>query len=149
MVMPVYGQTPVHTGVNTSHLAFIRSNTDVHQLERDWGCCTLDQHRNLAWLDNGSFCWRHHANNDRCMLVLNKTIFYQELLLRFEPETCFLAHAAPFAKGDRRKSFVIFIVRNEVNANHASIASSPTLPLCPRAACPWCPSVRQSPSLRF
>lgn len=45
--------------LNAPCLDFIRSNTE-HQLERDWGCCTLEQHHNPAWLDGGSFRWGHY-----------------------------------------------------------------------------------------
>ena len=52
------------TGINTSLEAsafsvmiiyVCYSNTAVHPLERDWGCCTFEQHRSPVFLDDGSF----------------------------------------------------------------------------------------------
>ena len=40
-------------------ISFDRSHIEVYQLERDWGSCTLQQHNNPAWVDDGSFRWCH------------------------------------------------------------------------------------------
>ena len=36
---------------------FLGGSSLNHQLERDWSCSTLEQHRNPAWRDDGSVCW--------------------------------------------------------------------------------------------